>query len=41
MNNQECKARSQIANVNSDMPVFFPFTIKRSKHSESCNNIQY
>ena len=39
MNKQECKARSQIANVNSDMPVFFPFTIKTSKHSESCNNI--
>ena len=28
MNNQECKARPQIINVNSDEPVFFPFSIK-------------
>ena len=39
MNNQECKTSPQIANVNSDMPVFFPFTIETSKRSESCNNI--
>ena len=39
MNNQECKLRPQIANVNSDEPVFFPFSIKTSKCSGSCNNI--
>ena len=39
MNNQECKVRPQIVNVNSDKPVFFSFTIKTSKCSGSCNNI--
>ena len=29
----------QIINVNSDEPVFFPFSIKTSKCSGSCNNI--
>ena len=37
MNNQECKVRPQI--VNGDDPVFFPFSIKTSKCSGSCNNI--
>ena len=39
MNNQECKVRPQIVNVNSKEPVFFPFCIKTSKCSGSCNNI--
>ena len=39
MNNQECKVRPQIVNVNSDEPVFFPFSIKTSKCSGSCNNV--
>ena len=39
MTNQECKARPEIVNVNSDEPVFFPFSIKISKCSGSCNNI--
>ena len=39
MNNQECKVRPQIVNFNSDEPVFFPFSIKTSKCSGSCNNI--
>ena len=39
MNNQECKLRPQIANANSDETVFFPFSIKTSKCSGSCNNI--
>ena len=39
MNNQECKVRPQIVNVNSDDRVFFPFNIKTSKCSGSCNNI--
>ena len=39
MNNQECKVRPQIVNVNSDEPVFYPFSIKTSKCSGSCNNI--
>ena len=39
MNNQECKVRPQIVNVNSEEPVFFPFSIKLSKCNGSCNNI--
>ena len=39
MNHQECKVRAEIVNVNSDEPVFFPFSIKTSKCSGSCNNI--
>ena len=30
MNNQECKTRPQIVNVNGDEPVFFSFSIKTS-----------
>ena len=30
MNNQECKTRSQVINVNGDQPVFFPFSIEAS-----------
>ena len=41
MNNEECKWRSQIVNVNGDEPVFFAFRIKTSKCSGSCNNINY
>ena len=39
MNNQECEVRWQIVNVNGDDSVFFPFSIKTSKCSGSCNNI--
>ena len=39
MNNQECKVRPQIVDVDSKEPVFFPFSIKTSKYSGSCNNI--
>ena len=39
MNNQECKVRSQIVKVNEDDSVFFPFSIKKSKYSGSCSNI--
>ena len=39
INNQECKVRPQIVNVNEDDPVFFPFSIKISKCSGRCNNI--
>ena len=39
MNNQECKTRPQVINVNE--PVLFPFSIGASKCSGSCNNINY
>ena len=37
MNNPECKVRP--VNVNSNEPLFYPFSIKTSKCSGSCNNI--
>ena len=39
INNQECKVRPQIINIHSKEFVFFPFSIKTSKCSDSCNNI--
>ena len=39
MNNQECKVRPEIVNVNSNEPIFYPFSIRTSKCSGSCNNI--
>ena len=39
MNKQECKVRPEIFNVNSDEPVFFLFSIRTSKCSGSCINI--
>ena len=39
MSNQACKARPEIINVNSNNPVFYPFSIKTSKCSATCNNI--
>ena len=39
MNNQECKVRPQIVNLNEDEPLFFPSSIKTSKCSGSCNNV--
>ena len=39
MKNQECKVRPEIINVNSNESLFYPFSIKISKCSGSCNNI--
>ena len=39
MNNQECKVRPEIVNINSNEPLFYPFSIETSKCSGSCNNI--
>ena len=41
MKNQECKKRPQVVNVNSNNPIFYPFSIKASKCSGNCNNINY
>ena len=41
MNNQEYKTRPRVVNVNGDEPVFFPSSIKTSKCSGSCNNINH
>ena len=37
--NQECKTRPQVVNVNSNNPIFYPFSIKASKCSGNCINI--
>ena len=39
MNNQECKIRPEIININSNEPLFYPYSIKIEKCSGSCNNI--
>ena len=39
MNNEACKVRPEIINLNSNKPVFYAFNIKTSKYSGSCNNI--
>ena len=36
---QACKVRPEIINVSSNEPVLYPFSIKTSKCSGSCNNI--
>ena len=41
MSNEGCKKRPQVVNVNGDEPVFFPFSIERSKCSGSCNSNNY
>ena len=37
--NQGCKVRFDIVNVNSNESVFYPFNVKTSKCSGSCNNV--
>ena len=39
MNNQEYKVRLEIVNVNSNESIFYPFSIRTSKCSGSCNSI--
>ena len=39
MNNQACKVRPEIINVNNNNPVFYPFSIKTNKCSGNCSNI--
>ena len=34
-----CKIRSQIININSDEPVFYPYSITINKCKGSCNTI--
>ena len=39
INNQECKVRQEVLNINSKEPIFYPYTIRTSKCSGSRNNI--
>ena len=36
---QECKTRPEVININSNNPIFYPFSIKINKCSSNCNNI--
>ena len=36
--NQECRVRSKIVDINSNNPIFYPFSIKINKCSGNCNN---
>ena len=38
LKNQECKVRPEIVNINSNDPIFYPFSIKTNKSSGNCNN---
>ena len=37
--NQECKTRPEVISINSNNPIFYPFSIKINKCSGNCNNI--
>ena len=37
--NQEYKVRPEIVDINSNNPIFYPFSIEINKWSGSCNNI--
>ena len=39
MKNQECKVRPEIVDINSNNPIFYPFSIKVNKCNDNCNNI--
>ena len=39
MNYQECKVRPKIADINSNNPMFYHFSVKINKCSGNCNNI--
>ena len=37
--NQECKSRTEIVNINSNDPIFYPFRVKVNKCNGNCDNI--
>ena len=37
MKNEECKVRPEIININSNNPMFYPFSIKVNKCNSNCN----
>ena len=39
MNNQKCKIKPEIVNINNNEPLFYPYSIKVNKCSGSCHNI--
>ena len=39
MNNQECKIRTEIINLNNNEPIFYPYSITINRCKGSCNTI--
>ena len=39
MNNQKCRARPKIVDINNNEPVIYPYSIIVNKCSGNCNNI--
>ena len=39
MKNKKCKVRPKIININSNNPMFYPFSVEINKCSGNCNNI--
>ena len=39
MNNQECKVRTEIINLNTNEPIFYPYSININRCKGSCNTI--
>ena len=39
MKTEECKVRPEIVNINSNNPIFYPFSLKVNKCNGNCNNI--
>ena len=39
INNQECRASPEVININTNEPLFYPYSILVNKWSGSCNNI--
>ena len=39
--NKEFEIRPQVININSDIPLFYPYSIQVNKCSGSCNNIKH
>ena len=39
LKNQECRVISEIVNINSNNPMFYPFSVKINYCSGNCNNI--
>ena len=39
VNNQECRIRPEIININSNEPTFYPYSIEVNNSKDSCSKI--
>ena len=39
MKNKKCTVRPEIININSNNPIFYPFSVKINRCSGNCKNI--